>query len=161
MARDRSSKARRSSSRGRNSASSNAPSSPFVKRGIPFYDILDAEQVDILEAQVDWILQDKGIAFFDDPEALDLWRREGATTGGDDGNIVRASADWIRDLCRKAPHEFTQLARNPERSVIIGGQHQVFAIIIAGRHLPHEMIAERMVFLRQRIGNLAARGGDI
>ena len=41
------------------------------------------------------------------------------------------------------------------------GQHQVFAIIIAGRHLPHEMIAERMVFLRQRIGNLAARGGDI
>ena len=129
MARDRSSKARRSSSRGRNSASSNAPSSPFVKRSIPFYDILDAEQVDILEAQVDWILQDKGIAFFDDPEALDLWRREGATTGGDDGNIVRASADWIRDLCRKAPHEFTQLARNPERSVIIGGQHQVFAPI--------------------------------
>ena len=116
-------------SRGRNSATSNAPASPYIRRSIPFYDILDIEQVDILEAQVDWILQDKGIAFFDDSEALDLWRREGATIGGDDGNIVRASADWIRDLCRKAPHEFTQLARNPDRSVIIGGQNQVFAPI--------------------------------
>ena len=53
-------------SRGRNSAASNAPASQYIRRSIPFYDILDIEQVDILEAQVDWILQDKGIAFFDD-----------------------------------------------------------------------------------------------
>ena len=65
--------------------------------------MLNAEQVETLEAQVDWIIQDKGIAFFDDPVALDLWWREGAIIGGADGNIVRASADWIRDLCRKAP----------------------------------------------------------
>ena len=33
----------------------------------------------------------------------------------------------IRELCRTAPSEFTQLARNPERSVRIGGTNQVFA----------------------------------
>uniref|UniRef100_UPI0032B2B883 trimethylamine methyltransferase family protein n=1 Tax=uncultured Candidatus Puniceispirillum sp. TaxID=1985115 RepID=UPI0032B2B883 len=127
MARRGSSKRAGSTSKGRDRAASLAPASPYIKRCIPFYDILDAEQVDILEAQVDWILQEKGIAFFDDPEALDLWRREGATIGGADGNIVRASVDWIRDLCSKAPREFTQIARNPERSVVIGGQNQVFA----------------------------------
>jgi len=103
----RSSRARGSASKGRGSAASLAPASPHIKRCIPFYDILDAEQVARLEAQVDWLLEDKGIAFFDDTQALDLWRREGATIGGEDGNIVRASAAWIRDLCRKAPREFT------------------------------------------------------
>ena len=44
------------------------------------------------------------------------------------GNVL-APADWIRSLCAKAPRVFTQLARNPERSVTIGGNNQVFAPI--------------------------------
>lgn len=98
--------------------------SPFIQRRLPHFDVLDEEQLVRLEAQVDWILEDVGIAFRDDPEALDLWRREGAKIEGD---IVRAPADWIRALCAKAPSEFTQLARNPDRSVVIGGNNQVFA----------------------------------
>ena len=46
-----------------------------------------------------------------------------------DGDIIRAPADWIRSLCAKAPSKFTQIARNPERSVEIGGDNQVFAPI--------------------------------
>ena len=42
---------------------------------------------------------------------------------------MRADAQWIRALCAKAPREFTQLARNPARSVTIGGTNQVFAPI--------------------------------
>jgi trimethylamine:corrinoid methyltransferase-like protein len=93
--------------------------------------MLNAEQVETLEAQVDWIIQDKGIAFFDDPVALDLWRREGAIIGGADGNIVRASADWIRDLCRKAP-------RNLPRSHVIANAR----LSLAGRirSLPRSMV---------------------
>lgn len=113
-------------SRTRETSQTGAPPSPFVKRRIPHFDVLGEEQLVRLETQVDWILQDVGIAFRDDPEALALWKREGATM---DGDTVRAPADWIRALCAKAPREFTQLARNPERSVTIGGGNQVFAPI--------------------------------
>ena len=103
-----------------------APASPFIKRSLPFFDILDAEKIEALERQVDWLIEEVGIAFRDDPGALDLWRAEGANL---DGDIIRAPADWIRSLCAKAPSKFTQIARNPERSVDIGGDNQVFAPI--------------------------------
>ena len=97
-----------------------APASPFVKRSLPFFDILDGEKIEALERQVDWLIEDVGIAFRDDPVALDLWRAEGAKL---DGDIISAPADWIRSLCAKAPSKFTQIARNPERSVEIGGDN--------------------------------------
>ncbi len=119
--------ARRSrASRDRNLAVSGAPASPYIQRQMPFYDILDEEQVAKIEAQVDWMFENVGIAFRDDPEALRIWKDAGATV---DGDIIRADAQWIRDLCAKAPRQFTQLARNPERSVVIGGTNQVFAPI--------------------------------
>jgi trimethylamine--corrinoid protein Co-methyltransferase len=99
---------------------------PFIARKLPFFDPLDEEQITKLEAQVDWILENVGIAFRDDPEAIALWTKSGAEV---DGDIVRAPADWIRALCAKAPSEFTQIARNPDRSVKIGGKNQVFAPI--------------------------------
>jgi trimethylamine---corrinoid protein Co-methyltransferase len=113
-------------SRNRDNSAQGVPASPHIKRKFPFFEVLDEDQIEKLEAQVDWLIQDLGIAFRDDPEALALWKREGATVEGD---IVRAPADWIRSLCAKAPSEFTQLARNPNRSVIIGGNNQVFAPI--------------------------------
>ena len=112
--------------RGSKTENTQAPASPFIKRSLPFFDILDDEKIHTLERQVDWIIQDIGIAFRDDPVALDLWRSEGVKI---DGDIVRAPADWIRSLCAKAPKQFAQLARNPERSVQIGGNNQVFAPI--------------------------------
>lgn len=98
--------------------------SPHVRRTLPWFDVLDEEQLSVLESQVDWLMQDVGIAFRDDPDALRCWIEAGATVKGD---IVTAPADWIRSLCAKAPSEFTQLARNPDRSVRIGGINQVFA----------------------------------
>lgn len=98
--------------------------SPHVRRTLPWFDILDEEQLAVLESQVDWLIQDVGIAFRDDPLALHCWKDAGATV---DGDRVTAAADWVRALCAKAPAEFTQLARNPARSVRIGGVNQVFA----------------------------------
>ena len=69
----------------------------FLFGALPFFDPLNEEQIAKLEAQVDWIIQDVGIAFRDDPVALDLWKQTEATI---DGDIVRAPADWIRALCR-------------------------------------------------------------
>ena len=119
--------ARRSRSERSNTANlASCTPSPFIARKLPFFDPLDEEQITKLEAQVDWILENVGIAFRDDPEAIALWIKAGAKV---DGDIVRAPADWIRALCAKAPSEFTQIARNPDRSVKIGGKNQVFAPI--------------------------------
>ncbi|MGX9354454.1 trimethylamine methyltransferase family protein [Roseobacteraceae bacterium S113] len=112
--------------RNRSQGAEIAPASPHIQRRLPFFDVLGEEELEKLEAQVDWILQDVGIAFRDDPVALEQWRAAGATV---DGDVIRAPADWVRDRCKTAPREFTQLARNPARSVTIGGAHQVFAPI--------------------------------
>lgn len=103
------------------------PASPYVQRALPYFDPLNEEELQKLEAQVDWVLENVGIAFRDDPAALDIWRRAGVTPGGTHGDLIKADAKWIRELCAKAPRQFTQHARNPERSVVIGGQNQVFA----------------------------------
>lgn len=102
------------------------PAPAYIRRRLAWFDPLDEEQLARLDAQVDWIMQDVGIAFRDDPEALATWKAAGAKI---DDDIVRAPADWVRAECSKAPRQFTQLARNPEKSVVIGGDAQVFAPI--------------------------------
>ena len=106
-----------------------APASPYIRRSLPVFDVLSEDQLTRLEGQVDWLLENVGIAFRDDPAALDVWRRAGVVPGGEHGDLIKADAQWIRSLCAKAPREFTQHARNPERSVVIGGNNQVFAPI--------------------------------
>ncbi|WP_270731022.1 trimethylamine methyltransferase family protein [Shimia sp. Alg240-R146] len=106
-----------------------APVAPYIKRVLPFFDPLDEEQIVKLEAQVDWILENVGIAFRDDPEALKIWKAAGITPEGEFGDLIKADAQWVRAQCAKAPSEFVQHARNPARSVTIGGNNQVFAPI--------------------------------
>lgn len=113
-------------SKNRQSAAMATAASPHIRRVLPFFDPLDDTQIGRLETQVDWIMETVGIAFRDDPVALDIWRQAGATV---DGDVIRLPADRIRKLCETAPREFVQHARNPDRSVIIGAEHQVFAPI--------------------------------
>ena len=112
--------------RDRSATQNGSMSSPHIRRVLPYFDALDSEQVEKLERQVDWILENVGIAFRDDPEALEIWRKAGIMP---DGDRIRADAQWVRALCAKAPSHFTQHARNPERSVVIGDGNQVFAPI--------------------------------
>ena len=116
-------------SRQRSEASSSVVASPYIKRTIPFYDVLDEEQLQRLDDQVDWMIENIGVAFRDDPNSLEVWRNAGVEPVGEHGDLIKADAQWIRELCAKAPSEFTQHARNPERSVVIGGKNQVFAPI--------------------------------
>ena len=107
-------------------AAAGVAASPYVQRRLPFFDVIDEETILRLEAQVDWLLQEVGIEFRDDPEAHRIWKDAGANV---DGTRVRADAAWIRELCKTAPRQFEQVARNPERNVTIGGTNQVFAPI--------------------------------
>jgi trimethylamine--corrinoid protein Co-methyltransferase len=95
----------------------------WIDRKIPYFEVLGEEGLSLIEQNADTILEEIGIEFRDFPQALELWREAGADV---DGELVR----FPRGLCRSlinatAPSEFMQHARNPERSVMIGGDRTV------------------------------------
>jgi len=96
----------------------------YIKRQIPYYEFLGEEGIIKLEDQADWIIQEVGLEFRDDARALEIWKAAGADVKG---TRVRLDRGMARELCKTAPAEFTQHSRNPERSVCIGGNSQVFA----------------------------------
>ena len=122
------SRVRRRRSRAERRAQSDAAAAgsgpAYVKREIPFYAILEEESLVRLEEQADWLIEEIGLEFREDEEALRLWRDAGADVTG---TRVRAPRGMIRELCKTAPSKFTQVARNPARNVEIGGSSQVFA----------------------------------
>jgi trimethylamine--corrinoid protein Co-methyltransferase len=86
--------------------------------------MLSDEGAEIIENNAEIILEEIGIEFKDDPEALDILREHGADVQGQRVHFPRG---LCREYCQKAPSEFTQHARNPARSVEIGGNRTVFA----------------------------------
>ena len=97
---------------------------PFITRTIPEYELLGEEGLDLIEKNADSILQETGIEFHYEP-AIKLFKQAGADI---DGERVRFPAGMCRKIIRdSAPAMFEQKARNPARSVMIGGKHTVFA----------------------------------
>ena len=71
------------------------------------------------------ILEEIGIEFRDDPEALEIWKKAGANL---DGERVRFEPGMLREIIQSnAPSSFTQFARNPAKSVLISRDTAVFA----------------------------------
>jgi trimethylamine--corrinoid protein Co-methyltransferase len=102
-----------------------AAKSVFITRRVPPYRILSEEGLALIEANADTVLEETGIEFRDDPEALDIWKAAGAEVTGE---RVRFPRGLCRDIIRRhAPASFVQHARNPERSVTVGGDATVFA----------------------------------
>ena len=99
-------------------------SMPFLTRRLPPSDILSAESMAIIEANADILMEEVGVEYRDDAEALDLWRQAGADVKGE---RVHFPKGLCRELMKTAPSQFTQHARNPARNVEIGGPHTVFA----------------------------------
>lgn len=97
---------------------------PYILRNIPTYDILGEENLIRIERAADRILAETGIEFRDDPVALEHWKRAGAEVSG---VLVRFPPGMLREVLASAPAQFTQHARNPAKSVLIGGKSVVFA----------------------------------
>ncbi len=92
------------------------------RRRIPAYDLLDEAALTDLERQADWLLDEIGIEFRGDAEALRLFASAGCRV---DGERVCFPPGLAQKLCATAPAEFTLHARDPARSVILGGDHLV------------------------------------
>ncbi|HSB85132.1 MAG TPA: trimethylamine methyltransferase family protein [Ilumatobacteraceae bacterium] len=112
----------RMASRTGEAAKPHAPA--FIRRAIPPYELLSEEGLALIESQADRLLAEVGMEIRDDAESLRLFRDAGASV---DGVTVRFDAGHVRALCGTAPRQFRQLARNPSKSVEIGGDNVVFA----------------------------------
>ena len=102
-----------------------AAADAFLTRTLQPFEVMGEEGLARIEHNADTILEVVGVDFVDYPEALRLLAGAGAEI---DGQRVR----FPRGLCRKivtdnAPAVYTQHARNPDRSVQIGGDATVFA----------------------------------
>ncbi len=85
-------------------------------------ELLGYEALPDVECQADWILAETGIEVRGDDVALSLFRDAGASV---DGARVRFDRGHARALCSTAPSPFRLHARDPERSVTLGGDHIV------------------------------------
>ncbi len=118
---------------------STAKSAPYLVRRIPPVDMLSDEACELIEHNAETVLEEIGIDFRDDPEALAILKDKGCDVHAERVHFPRGLA---RKLCETAPQEFTQHARNPERNVVIGGNNTVFAPVY-GPPFVRDLLGER------------------
>ena len=107
---------RRRRSNARNEAAE--ASMPYLTRSSPTYDILNEEQILAIEEAAESILQEVGVEVHHEP-SLKLLKEAGVDVAGE---RVRFPQGFCRKLIvDNAPSEFIQHARDPEKSVKIGG----------------------------------------
>ena len=87
------------------------------------FEILTKTQLEKVHETSLQILAEIGVDFGHSP-ALALLKKGGAKI---DGQRVFFPRQLIEEQIKKPPTEFTLYARNPERNVLIGGRHTVFA----------------------------------
>ena len=95
---------------------------PTLVRNIPTYQMVPDEAVELIHEESMKILEEVGCEFRDD-EAISMWKAAGADVTGTRVRIDRA---LLMSLVEQVPPEFTLNARNPERTVKVGGKNTVF-----------------------------------
>ena len=83
---------------------------------------LDQDGVNAIHKGAMRILSEIGIRFLN-PEAVAIFRQAGCIV---DGETVRMDEDFVMEMVRRAPPEFTITPRNPDRALPMGGKHIVF-----------------------------------
>lgn len=96
----------------------------YIERNIPNFEVLNEEALEIIETNAETVLAEIGVNFPDNPKALERWKEAGADV---DGERVRIPRGLARELIKTAPQSFTQHARDPNKSVVIGGNTMVLA----------------------------------
>jgi trimethylamine---corrinoid protein Co-methyltransferase len=98
---------------------------PFLTRQMAPFEVLGEEGLAIIEHNADTILEEVGLEFRGDADALRTLKDGGADV---DGERVRFPRGLARQIVQAtAPRQFTQYARNEANNVEIGGMHTVLA----------------------------------
>lgn len=83
---------------------------------------LTKEQINIIHNAAMRILRETGVAF-KLPEAIEIFKKHGFRT---DGSTVFFEESQVLKALGTVPSEFTIMARNPDKSVRLGGDHYAF-----------------------------------
>jgi trimethylamine--corrinoid protein Co-methyltransferase len=107
------------------------PPAGYIRRKIKTYEPFSDEQLELIEHNAETVLQETGIDFYEDEEAVRMWKEAGADVKHSETDPkryrVRFPKGLVRSLIKTAPREYTQHARNPANSITIGGNNTVFA----------------------------------
>ena len=101
------------------------PSSKTIlqQRAINPYCLCSEAELSQLEQQADWLLENVGMEFHGDDDALELFRNAGALV---EGTRVKFKEHHARELCSSAPKKFVLHSRNDIHSITLGDDHVVF-----------------------------------
>lgn len=97
----------------------------MFRNRMPRYEILSADAMDQLDQGWRRIVTEIGVEFMSD-RALDLFREAGQRV---EEHTVFLDPEFVLSQVAKAPREFDVQARNPRRSVHIGGDSMVFGAV--------------------------------
>ncbi|MEM7172327.1 MAG: trimethylamine methyltransferase family protein [Pseudomonadota bacterium] len=115
--------------RKRNPAEGALKQSPFraVQNPYPPFEILSKDHIENLHQASLEVLRDVGMKVTDG-RALDLLKAAGATVDRST-EIVKFDPAFVEEMIADIPSEFTVHARNPEKTLTIGGNKMVFATV--------------------------------
>lgn len=91
---------------------------------LPLYHIATPEQTDLIHDMSVRILEEAGLAFYDD-EALATLRAAGASV--DDESVVRFDREMVEAAIAQTPATFEFIGRDPAHTVTVGGDNIVLA----------------------------------
>lgn len=114
---------RRRERRARQASAASGPRMQPITYDLPVYELLGPAGVERVHAASMRILRELGIDFYDE-EVRQILQEHGADVRGE---TVFFDEQLILKYVRMAPSQFTQLARNPQNNVTIGGNQIVFA----------------------------------
>lgn len=95
---------------------------PTLQNEVPPVELMDDDQVRQVDSAAYDVLEEVGVVFRDEI-ALQQWRAAGAKV---DEDRVHLDREHVRALLETLPKQVTLTARNPERSVDVGGTSAIF-----------------------------------
>jgi trimethylamine:corrinoid methyltransferase-like protein len=102
------------------------PRAAMFVNTLPRYEILSEDAMAVLDRGWRRLMTEIGIEFLLD-ESVEVFRAAGQRV--EDGNRVYLDPEFVLEQVAKAPREFDVQARNPEKTIHVGGQHMAFASV--------------------------------
>ena len=99
------------------------PMLPELTRGLPLTEPMSPEQIGKIDNASMDILENVGVVFRDE-EAIRDWKTAGADIR--DGDRVHLDRGLVRELIASIPSDITLHARDPEKTVRLGGPKSIF-----------------------------------
>ena len=117
------------------------------------------DQIEVLHETSLQILQEIGMDFLD-PESRALLDATGGVQIEDDGLRVRFDPEFVEEVIKTAPSEFTLHARNPERNLHMGGNAVAFGSVGSAPNVSDEK-GGRRIGSHEEFKNLVRLGHTI